>query len=139
MNAWSSASGGFILPALRRALLVAAGDPLPDNVIGMTRSRRAWTGVEFEVTGYQCEGEGIHLLPHRDRARLTVVLDESDGICEPLFRPNAPCPADHIPRHIHFAPAGLEMWGYSSSWRSGSTPTRSTRRNRVFRTTAYGT
>lgn len=91
--------------------------PLPDNVIGMTQSRRAWKGVELEVTGYQCEGEGIHLLPHRDRARLTVVLEESGGICEPLFRPNEPCPAEHIPRHIHFAPAGLEMWGYSKSVR----------------------
>jgi len=95
----------------------APSPSLPDNVIGMTRSRRAWEGVELEVTGYQCAGEGIHRLPHQDRARLTVVLEESGGICEPLFRPNEPCPAEHIARHIHFAPAGLEMWGYSKSVR----------------------
>lgn len=95
----------------------APSPSLPDNVIGMTRSRRAWRGIELEVTGYRCEGEGVHRLPHRDRARLTVVLEESGGICEPLFRPNEPRPAEHIPRHIHFAPAGLEMWGYSKSVR----------------------
>lgn len=107
-------------PPRKETIILAKHAPspsLPDNVIGMSQSRRAWKGVELEVTGYQCEGEGIHLLPHRDRARLTVVLEESGGICEPLFRPNGPCPADHIPRHIHFAPAGLEMWGYSKSVR----------------------
>lgn len=91
--------------------------PLPDNVIGATRSRRAWKGAELAVTGYQCQGEGMHLLPHRDRARLTVVLEESGGICEPCLRPVKPDTAEHIPRHIHFAPAGMAIWGYSKSVR----------------------
>lgn len=111
-------SGRPPAPTPKEPIILAKHAPspsLPDNVIGMTRSRRAWKGVELEVTGYRCEGEGIHRLPHRDRARLTVVLEECGGVCEPLFRPNAPCPAEHIPRHIHFAPAGLEMWGYSKS------------------------
>jgi len=59
----------------------------------------------------------VHLLPHRDNARLTVVLEESGGICEPCLRPGKPQTAEHIPRHIHFAPAGMEMWGYSKNVR----------------------
>lgn len=84
-------------------------------MIGVARSQRAWKGVKLDVAGYRCQGEGVHLLPHREQARLTVVLEETGGTCEPRFRPDRPCPAEHIPRHIHFAPAGLEMWGYSKS------------------------
>jgi len=90
---------------------------LPDNVICATRSQRTWKGAELAVTGYQCQGEGMHMLPHHDRARLTVVLEESGGICEPCLRPVKPQTAEHMPRHIHFAPAGMEMWGYSKSVR----------------------
>ncbi|WP_306396497.1 AraC family transcriptional regulator [Telluria beijingensis] len=73
--------------------------------------------MALDVTGYRCQGEGVHLLPHRDKARLTVVLEESGGVCQPCPRPGKPDVSDHIPRHIHFAPAGMEMWGYSKSVR----------------------
>lgn len=59
----------------------------------------------------------MHPLPHRDKARLTVVLEESGGVCQPCPRPGKPDASSHIPRHIHFAPAGMEMWGYSKSVR----------------------
>lgn len=45
---------------------------LPDNVIGVARSQRAWKGVKLDVAGYRCQGEGVHLLPHREQARLTI-------------------------------------------------------------------
>lgn len=84
-------------------------------MIGLTQSQRAWDGVQLTVTDYRAEGEGTHPLPFWDQARLSVVLEECGGPCEPRFRPDQPCPTEHIQRHMHFAPAGLEMWGYSKT------------------------
>ena len=90
---------------------------LPHNILSIDQSQGAWTGVQLTVTTFQCEGEVIHRLPHQDQARLSVVLEECGCFCEPRYRPNEPCPVEHIPRHMHFAPADLEMWGYSKSAR----------------------
>jgi len=86
---------------------------LPDNVLSLDFSQRAWNGVELSVTNYSCDGEVLHRLPQEDRARLSVVLEEVGGPCEPRLRPDRPCPIEHMPRHILFAPAGLEIWGYT--------------------------
>jgi len=45
--------------------------------------------------------------------RLSVVLEEVGGRCEPRIRENKPYAIAHTPRHMHFAPASHEAWGYS--------------------------
>ena len=45
------------------------------------------------------------------------MLEEVGGHCEPRLRENEPCPIDYMPRHMHFAPAGMEMWGYTADMR----------------------
>jgi len=87
--------------------------PLPHNIIGLSQAGRAWSGVQLVVTGYDCDGEGTSILPHRDHPRLSVVLEEHGGACEPRFHPDRPCPAEHVPRHMYFAPAGMEIWGHT--------------------------
>lgn len=87
--------------------------PLPHNIIGLSQAGRAWSGVQLVVTGYDCDGEGTSILPHRDHARLSVVLEEHGGACEPRLQPHRPCPVQHVPRHMYFAPAGMEIWGHT--------------------------
>ena len=87
--------------------------PLPHNVTGLAQAQRAWSGVQLVVTGYDCDGEGTSILPHRDHPRLSVVLEEHGGPCEPRFHPDRPCPVAHVPRHMYFAPAGMDIWGHT--------------------------
>lgn len=87
--------------------------PLPHNIVDMSQARRAWSGVELVVTGYDCDGEGTSILPHRDHPRLSVVLEEHGGACEPRLHPVRPCPVEHVPQHMYFAPAGMEIWGHT--------------------------
>jgi len=87
--------------------------PLPHNIVGLSQAGRAWSGVQLVVTGYDCDGEGTSILPHRDHARLSVVLEEHGGACEPRLQPHRPCPVEHVPRHMYFAPAGMEIWGHT--------------------------
>lgn len=90
---------------------------LPDNVLSLSLSQRAWNGVQLSVASYSCGGEVLHRLPQEDRARLSVVLEEIGGLCEPRLRANSPCPIQHTPRHMLFAPADLEVWGYTKDAR----------------------
>lgn len=91
--------------------------PLPENILSVSVSQRIWNGVSVDVAEFHCSGEVIHRLHHEAETRLSVVLEEVGGQCEPRFRENQPCPISHMPRHMHFAPAGLEMWGHSGSAR----------------------
>ncbi|USX25093.1 AraC family transcriptional regulator [Oxalobacteraceae bacterium OTU3CINTB1] len=91
--------------------------PLPENVLSLNMSQRAWNGVHLSVAAYSCNGEVLHKLPQEDRARLSVVLEEVGGACEPRLHANSPCPIAHAPRHILYAPAGMEVWGYTKDAR----------------------
>lgn len=73
--------------------------------------------MQVDVTGYHCAGAVVHGLQHAHRTRLSVVLEEVGGRCEPRLRPERPNPIDHMPRHMHLAPAGLETWGYTDGVR----------------------
>jgi AraC-like DNA-binding protein len=90
---------------------------LPDNVLSLNLSQRVWNGVQLSVTNYSCDGEVLHRLPQEDRARLSVVLEEVGGCCEPRLRADSPCPIEHMPRHMLFAPADLAVWGYTKDAR----------------------
>jgi AraC family transcriptional regulator len=87
---------------------------LPENVLSLSVARRAWNGVSVDVSEYHCAGRVVHPLRHQTETRLSVVLEEVGGHCEPRLREDQPCPIGYMPRHMHFASAGLAMWGYSA-------------------------
>jgi AraC family transcriptional regulator len=91
--------------------------PLPENVLSLSLSRRAWNGVRVDISEFHCTGRVAHHLHHESETRLSVVLEEVGGRCEPRLRENQPCSIEYMPRHMHFAPAGMEMWGYSADIR----------------------
>jgi len=91
--------------------------PLRENVLSLTVARRAWNGVSVDVSEFHCAGRVAHHLHHEIETRLSVLLDEVGSHCEPRLRENQPCPIGYMPRHMHFAPAGMEMWGYSADAR----------------------
>jgi AraC-like DNA-binding protein len=90
---------------------------LPENIHSVSASQGAWKGVRIDVTRFQCIGQVSHKLPHSEETRLSVVLEEIGGRCEPRLHVDRPNPIEHMPRHMHFAPAGLEMWGFTADAR----------------------
>jgi AraC family transcriptional regulator len=90
---------------------------LPENVLSVSAIQGGWKGVQIDVTSFQCTGEASHKLHHSEETRLSVVLEEVGGHCEPRLHVDRPNPIDHVPRHMHFAPAGLEMWGFTADAR----------------------
>jgi AraC family transcriptional regulator len=91
--------------------------PLPENVLSLSVARRAWNGVCVNVTEFHCAGRVAHHLCYETETRLSVLLEEVGSHCEPRLREDQPCPIRYMPRHMHFAPAGMEMWGYSADTR----------------------
>ena len=90
---------------------------LPENVLSVSAIQGSWKGVRIDVTCFQCIGQVSHKLPHSEETRLSVVLEEVGGHCEPRLHVDRPNPIEHMPRHMHFAPAGLEMWGFTADAR----------------------
>jgi len=80
-------------------------------------ARRAWNGVGVDVSEFHCAGRVTHHLCYETETRLSVLLEELGGHCEPRLRKDQPCPIGYVPRHMHFAPAGMETWGYSADIR----------------------
>lgn len=87
---------------------------LPENIVDMSASQRTWSGVTIGITEYRCAGQVLHHLGNQNDTRLSVVLEETGGQCEPRLREHQPCPIAYIPRHMHFAPMGMEVWGYTA-------------------------
>ncbi|WP_413989120.1 helix-turn-helix domain-containing protein [Labrys okinawensis] len=86
-------------------------------MLDLVMSQRAWNGVSIDVVEFYCAGRVLHPLRHTTEARLSVLLEEVGGYCEPRVREDQPCPIPYRPRHMHFAPAGMAMWGYSPNAR----------------------
>lgn len=86
-------------------------------MLSLSLARRAWNGVSIDISEYRCAGRVVHPLRRQTETRLSVVLEEVGGHCEPRLREDQPCPIGYMPRHMHFAPAGLGMWGYSADAR----------------------
>ncbi|WP_437941945.1 helix-turn-helix domain-containing protein [Sorangium sp. So ce341] len=91
--------------------------PLPHNVTRISVSRRIWNGVCVDITEFWGKGEGCTYLCFENQVRLTGLLEEVGGHCEPRLQPSKRCPIDYTPRHMHFAPAGMSIWGYSPDFR----------------------
>jgi len=90
---------------------------LPENVLSLSVARRAWNGVSVDISQFHCAGRVVHHLCYESETRLSVLLEEIGSPCEPRLREEQPCPVGYRPRHMHFAPAGMEMWGYSADTR----------------------
>ena len=90
---------------------------LPENVLDLSVSQRSWNGVRVEVTEWQGAGSVSHQFRFQTETRLVALLEEVGSPCEPRLRPNQPCPVGYTPRHMDFAPADMEMWGYSDDAR----------------------
>jgi AraC family transcriptional regulator len=88
--------------------------PLPENVRSVSVSQRSWNGVGVDVSEFHCAGRVAHHLRRETETRLSVLLEEVGSHCEPRLREDQPCPIGYMPRHMHFAPAGMDMWGYSA-------------------------
>ena len=86
-------------------------------MLSLSLAQRAWNGVSVDISEYHCAGRVVHPLRRQTETRLSVVLEEVGGHCEPRLREDQPCPIGYMPRHMHFAPAGLEMWGYCADAR----------------------
>jgi len=99
-------------------ILLSRPNALPEDVDSLSNSTRRWNGVDVHLSEVHC-GERIdaYHLQHEDQTRLSVVLEEVGGHCEPRLRENLPCPIAYMPRHMQFAPAGLELWGYGPDTR----------------------
>jgi AraC family transcriptional regulator len=92
-------------------------DPLPENMTGLSVSTRRWNGVSLDVTEFHCAGRVVHQLSNDGDPRLSVVVDEVGQPSEPRLRADKPCPIEYIPGHMLYAPAGMEVWGYSAGTR----------------------
>jgi AraC family transcriptional regulator len=90
---------------------------LPENVLSLSVARRTWNGVSVDISQFRCAGRVVHHLCYESETRLSVLLEEIGSPCEPRLREEQPCPIGYMPRHMHFAPAGMEMWGYSADTR----------------------
>ncbi|ANT53151.1 helix-turn-helix domain-containing protein [Mesorhizobium amorphae] len=91
--------------------------PLPENVLSLSASGRAWNGVSVNVNEWRGSGRVVHRFPHEAENRLIAILEEVGSPCEPRLRQNQPCRIGYTPRHVDFIPAGMEMWGYSADVR----------------------
>jgi AraC family transcriptional regulator len=91
--------------------------PLPENVLSLSVSGGTWNGVSVEVTEWRGFGRVAHQFPNETETRLVALLEEVGSPCEPRLRENLRCNVGYTPRHMDFAPAGMEMWGYSEDVR----------------------
>jgi len=87
---------------------------VPENLLA-SASLRNWSNALVEVTEYNCTGEVLHRLPHSDKTRLSVIVEEvSKYRCEPRENRLIKCPYESRPRNMTFMPKGIEIWGYSA-------------------------
>jgi len=90
---------------------------LPENILSVAGLDRCWNGVQVNVTEFNCNGRVLHRLNNEAQPRLSVILDEIGQHAEPRLARDRACPIGYMPKHMLFAPAGLEVWGYSADSR----------------------
>ncbi|MGN6827972.1 AraC family transcriptional regulator [Paucibacter sp. M5-1] len=88
---------------------------IPENLL-IKSYNRSWSNVLVDVTDYSCDGQVIQRLPHEDKLRLSVLLEEVGRYrCEPREKPDVPCVVK--PRDMSIIPAGMPLFGYSADVR----------------------
>lgn len=73
--------------------------------------------MHVDVSEFSCAGQVVHHLSFETETRLSAILEEIGSPCEPRLREDQPCPIGYTPRHMSFAPAGMEIWGYGANSR----------------------
>jgi AraC-like DNA-binding protein len=91
--------------------------PLPENVSSLSVARRAWNGVCLDVISAHCVGRVAHHLCYDSHTRVAALLEEVGSPCEPRRREHEPCSMPYVPHHLYFAPAGMDVWGFSQDMR----------------------
>lgn len=91
-------------------------ESLPENMLDVSVSRRAWNGLGLDVTQFRCAGRVIHQLSNDAAPKLSVVLDQI-GDVEPRLREDKPCSLGYLPKPLVYIPAGMEVWGYGANVR----------------------
>lgn len=90
------------------------GIELPENLLSLSNTSRRWNGVSVEVREFNCAGRVLHRLGNEGEPRLGVLIEEvGNRRWEPRLQADRPCPIGYKPRHMYFAPAGMEVWGFS--------------------------
>jgi AraC family transcriptional regulator len=95
---------------------IGSRDSLPENMLDVSVASRAWNGLSLAVSKFLCAGRVIHQLSNDTAPKLSVVL-ENIGDVEPRLREDQPCPVGHVPKHMVYIPAGMEVWGYGGDVR----------------------
>ncbi|HEY5756233.1 MAG TPA: AraC family transcriptional regulator [Steroidobacter sp.] len=91
---------------------------LPENVAKRTTSSRCWNGVNVDLHELTCTGRFLFRVGREESARLSAQLEQvGRGHAEPRSAPNIPNPHAYKPRSLYFAPAEMELWGYSADTR----------------------
>lgn len=88
------------------------GVPLPENMLEVTLSSRSWNDVAVDLATFRCDGPVVHELNDVKETRLSVLLEEVGGRCEPRLQPDQACPIAYFPRHMTYAPAGMTVYGF---------------------------
>jgi AraC family transcriptional regulator len=85
----------------------------------LRRDVRTWNGVAVSVNDMSCSpGRAWHDASPRQN-RMAIVLDQVGGRVEPRTKINQPSQSDWSgPQHIDYAPAGMQVWGYTNNVRS---------------------
>jgi AraC-like DNA-binding protein len=91
--------------------------PLPENVLSLSVARRSWNGVCLDVISAHCAGRVAHHLCYASHTRVAALLEEVGSPCEPRLREHEPSAMPYVPHHLYFAPAGMDVWGYSADMR----------------------
>jgi AraC family transcriptional regulator len=85
----------------------------------LRREVRTWNGVIVSVKDMSCSpGRAWHDVSPRQNT-MAIVLEQIGGRVEPRTKINQPSQSDWSgPQHIDYAPAGMQVWGYTNNVRS---------------------
>lgn len=92
---------------------------LPENIVFHSTCSRSWSGVTVDVHEHTCTGRLLFKIDSREEStRLSANLEEvGRGRGEPRSAPHRPNPHPYKPRPMYFAPAKMDLWGFSEDTR----------------------
>lgn len=92
-------------------------ESLPENLVSISTTSRHCGAAVIDIIEYRGAGSVLHRLPSGDGARLSGIVEEVGERAEPRLRRDLPCAIAHRPGQMVYAPAGVELWGFSADTR----------------------